>query len=366
MIGHRVAALQGNKGVSSSMTEASTSSGSRAGGRRLAFLAAGVALSAAGIWWVFRGVDPGSLVDSVHRVRPLPLLGSLAVYWLGLVVLRALLVRHLLSPVGRLGLFQAYRYICIGYLANNVLPLRAGEVVRSAAISRGAGIGFASVVGGLAVERMLDLALVAVLALAAIRVVPGLPETVGTVAAGSAAVLGAGFAIMVVLARRQRNSAAAPAATTGRDPLTLRGRLRALWLRFSAGFGAFGTTGGVLAAFGLMLAVWILALGMMMLRLWAFDLEPSPALALVVLASLGFGVAVPSAPGYVGTYHAAAAFALGLFGVEHQVAAAFGLFSWVVDIGGSSLAGGVSLSMEGMRLGELRRRPEDQGSSSAV
>ncbi|HUT77634.1 MAG TPA: lysylphosphatidylglycerol synthase transmembrane domain-containing protein [Polyangia bacterium] len=333
--------------------------------RRIAFAAIGAILSAAGIWWVFHAVDPDALLGSSHRIRVLPLLGSLAVYWLGLVVLRGLLVRHLLAPVGRLHLLQAYRYICIGFLANNVLPLRAGDVARSVAIHRGAGIGFASVVGGLALERMLDLALVALLALGAIRVAPGLPDAVGTAALGSAALLGAGFVVLAILARRHRGSTIEPAGDEG-AARSLAGRARALWLRFSAGFGAFGTARGVVAAGGLAVGIWGLALGTMLLRLWAFDLEPSPAMALVLLAGLGFGVAVPSAPGYVGTYHAAAAFALSLFGVEHQVAAAFGLFSWIIDIGGSSLAGGISLSIEGMRLGDLRRRSPPQGSSSAV
>jgi uncharacterized protein (TIRG00374 family) len=323
--------------------------------RRIVFAAAGAILSAVGIWWVFHGVDPDALLGSSHRIRILPLLGSLAVYWLGLVVFRALLVRHLLAPVGRLRLLQAYRYICIGFLANNVLPLRAGEVARSVAIHRGAGIAFASVVGGLAVERMLDLLLVALLALGAIRVAPGLPDAVGTAALGSAALLGAGFVALLFLARRHGRSTAGPAGADGRE-LSLPGRVKTLWLRFSAGFGAFGTARGAGAAGALAVGIWALALVTMLLRLWAFDLEPSPAVALVLLAGLGFGVAVPSAPGYVGTYHAAAAFALSLFGVEHQVAAAFGLFSWIIDIGGSSLAGAVSLSVEGMRLGDLRRR----------
>ncbi len=325
--------------------------------RRIAFAALGALLSIAGIWWVFHRVDPALLLGSAHRIRVLPLLGSFAIYWLGVIVLRALLVRHLLAPVGRIGLAQTYRCICIGFLGNNVLPLRAGDVVRSAAISRGAGLGFASVVGGLAVERMLDLALVALLALGAIRVAPGLPDTVRTAALGSAVVLGAGFVVLVILARRRRDPLAPEADGSAADR-PLRRRILALWHRFSAGFGSFGTAGGVAAAAGLSAAIWALALVTIMLRLWAFDLEPSPIVALVLLAGLGFGVAVPSAPGYVGTYHAAAAFALALFGVEHQVAAAFGLFSWIVDIGGSSLAGAISLSIEGLTLGELRRRRE--------
>ena len=313
MISHRVVVFQGNKGPPSTRAATGNGSGGRAlSGRRFAFAAVGMVLSAAGLWWVFRGVDPGELLDSSHRIRPLPLVGSLVVYWIGLVSLRGLLVRHLLAPVGRLRLLQACRYVYIGFLANNVLPLRAGDLARSLAIHRGAGIGFASVVGGLAVERMLDLALVALLALLALRVAPGLPEAVGTAALGGAAVLGAGFAVLAILARRRRGSSIEPAGEDDSRRSAF-ARVKVLWFRFTAGFVAFGTASGAAAAAGLAVAIWAVALGAMALRLWAFDLAPDPAVALVLMVALGLGVAVPSAPGYVGTYHAAVAFALGLF-----------------------------------------------------
>ena len=325
------------------------------GARKIAMAAVGIGLSVAGVWWVFHDVDGDELVASAGRIRPLWLLGSIAVYWLGLVLLRAVLVRHLVAPVGALRLSQAYRYICIGFLANNVLPLRAGEVARSAALARGARVSFTSVVGSLAVERMLDLAMVALIGLAAIQVAP-LPEAVRTAALASGGALVVGFALLAVFARRRRargDAAPAAKAEAGRPLWT---GILGIWDRFSAGFGAFGTGRGIALSGAMAAGIWTLALATMLLRLAAFDLEPSLPIVLVLLASLGFGVAVPSAPGYVGTYHAAAVFALELFGVDHDTAAAYGLFSWIVDIGLSSLAGAVSLSVEGVALADLRAR----------
>jgi uncharacterized membrane protein YbhN (UPF0104 family) len=146
------------------------------------------------------------------------------------------------------------------------------------------------------------------------------------------------------------------------------GRLRTwvwnLWVRFSAGFSALGTARGVLAAAALAVGIWALALGTMMLRLAAFDLPPTLPVAVVTLTCLGFGVAVPSAPGFIGVYHAAAVFALELFAVDHEVAVAFGIFSWLVDVGVSSTAGAISLSIEGLGFGDLRRSAEDQSTAS--
>ena len=316
--------------------------------RRFGLPALGIALSAAGLAYVYRGFDVGSFLSSTSNLHALPLLGTLAAYWMGVVLLRSFLVRHLLSPVGRVPVFGAYRYICIGFLANNVLPFRAGEMARSAAIHRGTGIRFSSIVGGLALERLLDMGMVAVIALMALRFAP-LPAAVRNAALGTAVVVVAGLAVMFVLARR-----------TWREADASRGRVRALlwntWVRFSAGLGALARPQAIAVAILLIGGVWACALLAMALRLEALGITATPALTLTLLTCLGFGVAVPSAPGYVGVYHAAAAFALELHGIDHGTAGAFALFSWLVDVGMSSAMGAISLSFEGLRLKDLRQR----------
>jgi hypothetical protein len=66
-------------------------------------------------------------------------------------------------------------------------------------------------------------------------------------------------------------------------------------------------------------------------------------------------VALPSAPGYVGVYHAAAAFALGILGVDASVAAAFGLFSWAVDIISGDIIGTIGMISEGLTFTDLKK-----------
>ncbi len=317
----------------------------------------GLSLSACGLAYVFRDIIFGDAEFSARmaemfgtmqdKIRVVPLLGSIAIYWMIVVVIRSFLVRHLLSPVGNLRIPQAYRYICIGFLANNVLPFRAGEMARSAAITRGSGISFPSVVGGLALERMLDMTMVVFIALAALQMAP-LTDAVRTLALTMGGALLVAFVVMVILSRKKR---------TLRPPDPSR-RLRTfvwnLWVRFSAGFGTMGSLRGMLVAIALSMAIWAAVLGAITLRLAAFDLPASLPYGLVLLTSLGFGLAVPSAPGYLGVYHAAVAFSLELMGIPTTMAVAFGWFSWFIDIGISSLTGAISLSVEGLKLGDLK------------
>jgi hypothetical protein len=317
--------------------------------RRFVIPVVGIGLSAAGLAYVYRGFDFQTLLASAARVRFLPLAGTVAAYWVGTVLLRAFLLRHLLKPLGDVGVLGAYRYICIGFLANNVLPFRAGDMARSAAINRGAGLPFSSVVGSLALERMLDMGMVAAVALAALQFAP-LPGVVRNAALGTAGVVVLGLAVVVVLARRKWREA----DTGGEGPV--RAFLWNNWVRFSAGLKAMASPRAFALAIVLIVGVWGATLVAMAFRLEAFGLEATPGLALTLLTCLGFGVAIPSAPGYVGVYHAAAAFALELHGLDHATAASFALFSWLVDVGVSSAFGAVSLSIEGLRLGDLKRR----------
>jgi len=335
----------------------------------------GLGLSACGLAYVFRDILFGDaqlasrlaeILESFRtRTRIGPLLASVAIYWLLVILLRSLLVKHLLSKVSPLKVSKTYRHICIGFLANNVLPFRAGEMARSAAISKGSGVSFASVVGGLAVERMLDMTMLVLIALGALQVAP-LPSSVRNGAIILGGILVVGFAVMILLSRRKREIAPP-------DPSRkIRSFVWNQWVRFSRGFSAMGSARGILMAVALAFLLWALALVVITMRLWAFDLPVSLGSGLVLLTSVGFGVAVPSAPGYLGVYHAAVAFALELMGVETGVAVAFGWFSWFIDVGISSVTGAVSLSVEGLKLGELKGSKgdgdaamSDQGSTSA-
>ena len=87
---------------------------------------------------------------------------------------------------------------------------------------------------------------------------------------------------------------------------------------------------------------------MMMTRLMAFDLVPSIPVVVTLLASVAIGVSLPSAPGYVGVYHAFAAGALMVFGIDEEVAVGFAIFSHAVDIIPSIVMGLIAMVLEGL------------------
>ncbi len=327
--------------------EGSTSTGRL---RKFAIGAIGFALSALALWLIFHDIDLQKLLTMAGRVRFLPLLGALVVYWGLAVVVRSAFIGYLLRPMGRISLSKAYRYICIGYLANDVLPFRMGEVVRTGGIAGASGIRFSSVLGSLAIERLLDMAMTIILCVIAVQIAP-LPDWVRMVILSTGSLLVVAVIIFVFLARRDLEE------IPQKNESRIKAMLWNLFVRFSVGLRMFASSRGILLAVGFSMAIWAFTIGVMLLRLMAFELEPSMPVALVLLASIALGVSLPSAPSYVGVYHAAAAWALTLFGIDEEVAVGFAIFSHAVDIIPGIALGIVSMILEGLGWADLKRNP---------
>jgi len=251
----------------------------------------------------------------------------------------------------------------IGYMANCVLPLRAGEVVRiyllarriRAAWSMSGTQSFWLVTATLVVERVLD-SLSIVLMLGVLVLTIPVPRVVEWAAGVLFAIDVVGVAALVAIARAPE--------TCRRLLLRLTGR----WPRVASSVVSIFDTGlrgldGIRTPSHLpRLAVWTGIVWLFpataawaMLR--AVHLDVPFGAGVTVLAFVGVGISVPSAPGYVGVFHAAATAALEVFGVPRSVALAYALLYHASAIVPITLTGWLYLLREQVSLGEARRAP---------
>ena len=105
--------------------------------------------------YAFRGQDYGAIVDSIKGVRYWLLIPALALYFCGIVV-RTYRWSVLLSPVKKISVRDLLPITVIGFMANNVLPLRTGEVVRSFVLNKNQGVSKTTSLTTIAVERIFD------------------------------------------------------------------------------------------------------------------------------------------------------------------------------------------------------------------
>jgi uncharacterized membrane protein YbhN (UPF0104 family) len=102
-------------------------------------------------------------------------------------------------------------------------------------------------------------------------------------------------------------------------------------------------------------AVWVIPAVEAWMVLRALDLSLSWVAPWVVLAFVGVSVSLPSAPGFIGVFHAAAAVALGMFGVARAEAVGYALILHAAQFVPITLIGWAFLLREHVTLAEVAR-----------
>ena len=115
----------------------------------------GILISGVFLVYAFRGQDYGAIWDSLKGVRYWLLIPALGLYFCG-VLARTFRWSLLLSPIEKISVRNLLPITVIGFMANNVLPLRTGEVVRSYVLNKNYGVRKAASLTTIAVERIFD------------------------------------------------------------------------------------------------------------------------------------------------------------------------------------------------------------------
>jgi uncharacterized protein (TIRG00374 family) len=321
----------------------------------------GVVISLIAIIIIIHFVDLQRFVEAVRSANYWLVLAFLvtSVIWL---MVRGIVWRILLR--GRASYRDVFWTLCEGYLLNDFLPFRLGEMGRAFLLGRKARLGFMDVLSTIVIERVLDLAFSAAILLSAV------PFVVGSAGAGRIAMLigalvAAGMVVLYLLARN-------------RDwALGLFQRLSARWPRLQTLGGALLdsffsglailTDARLFLRFLLWMTLnWAIAIAEFYLLLLAFFPQATLSWSLFGLGAVAFGNAVPSLPGAVGTYEAALTGALTVLSGDQSTALAAVLTAHLIGYLIHGVLGTYALSREGETLmGVYRQLRTRQGDENA-
>ncbi|HEY4668342.1 MAG TPA: lysylphosphatidylglycerol synthase transmembrane domain-containing protein [Tepidiformaceae bacterium] len=261
---------------------------------------------------------------------------------------------------------RLYRILHISFLLNNILPARLGDVARVAMTSAQPGLRVGHVVSSLLTERVTDAVMLLV---AFVLVSPFLP-------------IPAAYAQWVYLAWFSIGALAATAVLMG----VFRSPLRRLWLRlalggrlptkrlrdeaasFQEGLGRLYPGRGVLPIWGLSGVAWLGAFALNYLLMRALGITAPFTVAVLLTCTTNLAMLIPSSPGYIGVFHAAATLTLLPFGVGSSLALSFAILAHLVNVLPVCIIGGIFLlwGRETMSLdiGALRRNRLEQAVES--
>ena len=265
--------------------------------------ALGYALSAASLIWVFRGFNLqqtlGDFASLDWRYVTIAVIFYLAVYlshgWRWNLLLR---------PIARLPFWRSVQAIYIGLYANEILPLRTGEVIRCYLLAHWNGIPLSLAFSSAAIERILD-GVWLVIALTITTFLVPLPRYLvdGTqvMAVGLCALLG--LLIFIAVHKQKAHAVVSEAGWAS--------RLR----HVVEGIHAMGNWRTMLATAGASLVY----LALQIVPVWAlmegYGLDLSIWAAAAVYIILRLGTVIPNAPGNAGLYQFFCVLGLGLFNV---------------------------------------------------
>ena len=256
-------------------------------------LLAGI-LAAVLLYFAFSGVDWDRLLSKLSEARPFEIGIVFCAYTISYFG-RACRWGVLLSAERWIAPITMFWATIVGYLANDFLPARAGELIRTAMLSRRTGINIGFVLATALTERIVDAAVLVTISMVALAVVTALPPEL-TVATRAMAVVGVAGVCGLLVAPRL-----APLfrAILRRLPIstTLLERLIGSMERFLLGLKAIQHPGRASGFLTLTAIIWIIDTFAAIFTARSLGLELSIAQALILIAALGLSSAAPSTPG---------------------------------------------------------------------
>lgn len=319
----------------------------------------GIAISLAAILWAVQGVEWGAVGEALQDAD----YGLLAaVFVLAPIVnigIRAIRWKILLIPARRVSLASCVSATAVGLMANNVLPARIGEFVRAYALGKREAVPTGTAFGSLFVERLFDgFALVGLLyGITLLRELPGWADTTARVALG---IFGGFLVFQIWLVFRSHRFVRFAQWVSSKffggrfeEPIE-----RAI-VTFADGFHLLRRPGLVMASLGLAVAQWLAIAATYWIGMEAFDLGRGWSAALFTNSIVALGVAVPSSPGFVGTFQALVVKSLEAFEIDRTSAFTFSVGFHAANYLSVTVVGLVYFFREGLSWSELEHSEEE-------
>uniref|UniRef100_C6E5S4 Flippase-like domain-containing protein n=1 Tax=Geobacter sp. (strain M21) TaxID=443144 RepID=C6E5S4_GEOSM len=283
-------------------------------------LLVGLAVSALCLLLLFRKIDFGKMAAAFaamdYRYLAPALILTFASYYL-----RALRWKFLLEPIKKTRLSNLFPSTLIGYMANNLLPARLGELVRAYVLGRKEGIETSAVFASLVVDRLCDgftVLLVLVATFFTIRLPAGKEGMQQGLVTGGYVTFALYLGVLMFLALlRKRTDWTLGIVARLLAPFSPKASEKAASLlgSFISGIRMPAGAAGMAATAGTSLLIWAAALWPIDLLLRAFGVQLPFTASMFILVFLVFAVMVPASPGFVGTHHLACVTALSAFDI---------------------------------------------------
>lgn len=304
----------------------------------------------------FYGTDFRTIGSTLMSANYIFLLPALALYFLG-VFMRAVRWHFLLRSLKRISYTRLFQVTVIGYMANDLLPFRIGELVRAYIMGETEQISKASTLVTIVLERIFDGVTMLLFIGIASLFLPLVDWVRTMLVIGSILFAGAVVVLVMVASFRDRFDHLIHRIMSR---FSERWATRGLKLvdSFFHGLSVLRNPADAFLALLFSILAWLCEAGMYAVLALGFGMALSFPVYVLITAVANLVTIVPSTPGYVGVFDAAVRYLLEFFGVNTNLAASYTLLLHAALILPVVLLGLVFTWRLGLSLGQLQKRSQ--------
>lgn len=315
---------------------------------------AGLALSALLVYLSIRGIDFQSVADGFRAIRYGYVLPALALLFL-MQLLRSVRWGIILSPLSKIDQLSLFSVTSVGFLAITAIPARLGELARPYLITKKSDLKMSSALGTIVVERVLDSIALLLIAGFVLFFMP-LPTWLIRASLLFLLVTLALLVAMILVIVKREASLRFLAPLIGKLPARYAERVDRLIGHFIEGFRVMIDPKRLVSVAGLSMLIWLINAMAIHLLLLAFGFELPVAAAFVLMIILIIGIAIPTAPGFIGNWHYFCILGLSLFDVPRTEALTFAVIYHALSIGLVVVLGIAFLPFNRFSIADLRKQ----------
>ena len=330
-------------------------------------LIAGILVSIICSWLFARKIEWSSLGEAFREAKYIYIFPTVIILFIAHYI-RAIRWEVLLSPIKRVSVLNLFSANMIGFMANNVLPARLGEVIRPIMIARKEKIKVSTSLATVAIERVFDILGVIVIASLLFCFLPSDNETNSQAVilqlkkwSAIMAFLGiCAITTLFLLSLYPKRAGAVFEKLLFVFPHHLRDKLVNMLQSFISGLQVFDHKTKLLWAGALSIVIWLLNAASIYVLCYSFDIGLSFAGSCFVAVCLALAVALPQAPGFIGVFHIATQKSLDVFGIDLSSAQSFAILLWAINFVPITITGLLFLWREGISFGEMSHYDEEK------
>lgn len=317
----------------------------------------GILVSVFFLWLAFRKVDYQELAQALKSANYLWVFPNMALMVFSMW-LRAYRWKFMVNPIKKVGLQRLFSSTMIGFMANNILPVRLGEIVRAYSLGSKAGISRTASFATIVLERVFDGFSLLMLLWITLLISP-FPDWVKKAGNLTLALNVILLVVLIFLEVKTEPTLRFLNRLLRFLPRKISNQLTEILFKFTTGLKVFRDLPSMIWILIFSIFIWgVVGISNYFIFL-AFDLHPPIQASFILLVMVSLAVMIPASPGYVGTFHFFCIAALGLFGYGKNVALPFSVVLHAAQYIPITLIGLIYLKTEHLTLKVLEKEQQD-------